>query len=94
MDLNRESQSSRKLRNDYGQPKGKDFGVSPEQEVIRAEDSLEYNELPENEKKHALFTDGSCQTVEKHWSGRLLYVLRNELQKLLKEKVNRVNLQK
>ena len=47
-------------------PKGKDFGVSPEQEVTHAEESLGYNKLPENEKKYALFTDGSCHIVEKH----------------------------
>ena len=47
-------------------PKGKDFGVSPEQEVTHAEESLGYNKLPENEKKYALFIDVSCHIVEKH----------------------------
>ncbi|GAB0180146.1 hypothetical protein GRJ2_000479900 [Grus japonensis] len=45
---------------------GKDFGMSPEEEVTRAEEALLYNKLPENEKQYALFTDGSCRIVGKH----------------------------
>ena len=41
-------------------PEGKKFGTSPGEEVSRAKESPPYNELPENEKKYALFTDGSC----------------------------------
>ncbi|KAK4831871.1 hypothetical protein QYF61_019883 [Mycteria americana] len=39
---------------------GKDFRISPEEEVTRAEEAPLYNKLPENEKRYALFTDGSC----------------------------------
>ncbi|KAK4828266.1 LOW QUALITY PROTEIN: hypothetical protein QYF61_024931 [Mycteria americana] len=47
-------------------PEGKDFGISPEEEVMRAEEAPLYNKLPENEKQYALFTDGSCRIVGKH----------------------------
>ncbi|KAK4808526.1 hypothetical protein QYF61_009829 [Mycteria americana] len=47
-------------------PEGKDFGISPEEEVTRAEEAPLYNKLPENEKQYALFTDGSCRIVGKH----------------------------
>ncbi|GAB0209618.1 hypothetical protein GRJ2_003427500 [Grus japonensis] len=33
---------------------------------MRAEESPPYNQLPENEKQYALFTDGSCHIVGKH----------------------------
>ncbi|KAK4831281.1 hypothetical protein QYF61_016751 [Mycteria americana] len=46
-------------------PEGKDFGISPEEEVTRAEEAPLYNKLPENEKQYALFTDGSCCIVGK-----------------------------
>jgi len=46
-------------------PEGKDFGVTPEEEVTRAEEAPLHNELPENEKQYALFTDGSCRIVRK-----------------------------
>ncbi|KAK4815868.1 hypothetical protein QYF61_009919 [Mycteria americana] len=49
-------------------PEGKDFGTAPEEEVMHAEGAPLYNELPENEKRYALFTDGSCQLVGKHQS--------------------------
>ena len=65
-------------------PEGKDVGISPEEEVMRAEEAPLYNKLPENERQYALFTDGSCQYG----------VLYNKLQKLQKEKVNRVSLQR
>ena len=47
-------------------PEGKDFGVSPEEEVMCAEEASLYNKLPENEKQYALFSDGSCHIVGKH----------------------------
>ncbi|PKU29557.1 hypothetical protein llap_20139 [Limosa lapponica baueri] len=47
-------------------PEGKDFEMSLEEEVMRAEEAPPYNELPENEKRYALFTDGSCRMVGKH----------------------------
>ena len=47
-------------------PEGKDFGLSPEEEVTRAEEAPLYNKLPEKEKQYALFTDGSCCLVGKH----------------------------
>jgi len=47
-------------------PEGKKFGTSPGEEVARAKEAPPYNELPENEKKYALFTDGSCRIVGKH----------------------------
>ncbi|GAB0207226.1 interleukin-6 receptor subunit beta [Grus japonensis] len=47
-------------------PEGKDFRILPE-EVTRAEEAPLYNILPENEKLYALFTDGSCRIVGKHW---------------------------
>ncbi|KAK4822622.1 LOW QUALITY PROTEIN: hypothetical protein QYF61_017827 [Mycteria americana] len=48
-------------------PEGKDFGISPEEEVTCAEEVPLYNKLPENEKQYALLTDGSCRLVRKHW---------------------------
>ena len=47
-------------------PEDKKFGTSPGEEVSRATEAPPYNELPENEKKYALFTDGSCRIVRKH----------------------------
>ncbi|GAB0192637.1 hypothetical protein GRJ2_001729100 [Grus japonensis] len=44
----------------------KDFGMSPEEEVTRAEEAPPYNKLTEDEKPYALFTDGSCRIVGKH----------------------------
>ncbi|XP_075267239.1 leucine-rich repeat-containing protein 2 isoform X2 [Opisthocomus hoazin] len=44
---------------------GKDFGASPEEEVTRAEEAPLYNQLPEDKKQYALFTDGSCRIVGK-----------------------------
>ncbi|GAB0207774.1 hypothetical protein GRJ2_003243100 [Grus japonensis] len=40
--------------------------MSPEEEVMCAEEAPPYNKLPENEKPYALFTDGSCRIVGKH----------------------------
>ncbi|GAB0193865.1 hypothetical protein GRJ2_001851800 [Grus japonensis] len=47
-------------------PEGKDFGMSPEEEVTRAEEAPPNNKLTEDEKPYALFTDGSCRIVGKH----------------------------
>ncbi|GAB0210190.1 hypothetical protein GRJ2_003484800 [Grus japonensis] len=47
-------------------PEGKDFGMSPEEEVTRAEEAPPYNKLTEDEKPYALFTDGSCRIMGKH----------------------------
>ncbi|GAB0208928.1 hypothetical protein GRJ2_003358500 [Grus japonensis] len=40
--------------------------MSPEEEVTCAEEAPPYNKLTEDEKPHALFTDGSCRIVGKH----------------------------
>ncbi|GAB0197905.1 hypothetical protein GRJ2_002255900 [Grus japonensis] len=67
-------------------PEGKDFGMSPEEEVTCAEEDTPYNKLPENEKQYAMFTDRLWENIR---GGRLLYgVLHDESRKLLKEKVN------
>ncbi|KAK4828558.1 hypothetical protein QYF61_027527 [Mycteria americana] len=47
-------------------PEGKDFRISPEEEVMCAKEAPLYNKLPENEKQYAIFTDGSCHIVGKH----------------------------
>ncbi|KAJ7425676.1 hypothetical protein BTVI_02300 [Pitangus sulphuratus] len=47
-------------------PEGESFGLSSEEEegqVTRAEEAPPYNQLPEDEKQYALFTDGSCCIV-------------------------------
>ncbi|GAB0210208.1 hypothetical protein GRJ2_003486600 [Grus japonensis] len=49
-----------------GWPEGKDFRMSPEEEVTRAEEAPLYNKLTEDEKPYALFTDGSCRIMGKH----------------------------
>uniref|UniRef100_A0A493TKI9 Uncharacterized protein n=1 Tax=Anas platyrhynchos platyrhynchos TaxID=8840 RepID=A0A493TKI9_ANAPP len=46
-------------------PEGRDFGA-PTEEVTRAEEAPPYNELPEDRKQYALFTDGSCRVVGSH----------------------------
>ena len=43
----------------------RDFGAFPE-EVGRAQEAPPYNELPEDERGYALFTDGSCRVVGNH----------------------------
>jgi len=60
-------------RGDHDWPEGKKFGTSPAEEVSRAKEAPPYNELPENEKKFALYTDGSCLIVWKHrrWKSAL-----------------------
>jgi len=47
-------------------PEGKDFGLSPEEEMTRAEEAPLYNKLLENEKQYSPFVDGSCRIVGKH----------------------------
>ena len=75
-------------------PESKDAGMSPEQEVKRAEEAPPYNELPE-EKRYALFTDGSCCIVGKHDDGRLRCgIPHDEPLKVLRDKVNRANSQR
>ncbi|GAB0209715.1 hypothetical protein GRJ2_003437200 [Grus japonensis] len=46
-------------------PEGRDFGALPE-EVACAQEAPPYNELPEDERRYALFTDGSCRVVGNH----------------------------
>ncbi|XP_010568992.1 PREDICTED: uncharacterized protein LOC104833793 [Haliaeetus leucocephalus] len=46
-------------------PEGRDFGASPE-EVARAQEAPPYNELSEDKRCYALFTDGSCRVVGNH----------------------------
>jgi len=46
--------------------KVKIIGTSPAEEVMHIKEAPPYNELPENEKKYALFTVGLCRTVGKH----------------------------
>ncbi|GAB0203312.1 hypothetical protein GRJ2_002796800 [Grus japonensis] len=46
-------------------PGGRDFGALPE-EVAHAQEAPPYNELPEDERPYALFTDGSCCVVGNH----------------------------
>ncbi|GAB0203014.1 hypothetical protein GRJ2_002767000 [Grus japonensis] len=48
-------------------PEGKDFRRLLLEEATCAEEALPYNRLPENEEPYALFTDGSCRIVGKHW---------------------------
>lgn len=43
-------------------PDGRGFGALPE-EVACAQEALSYNELSEDERHCALFTDGSCHVV-------------------------------
>ncbi|GAB0202834.1 hypothetical protein GRJ2_002749000 [Grus japonensis] len=47
-------------------PEGKDFRMSPEEEVTHDEEAPPYNKLTEDEKPYALFTDGSCRIMGKH----------------------------
>ena len=47
-------------------PEGKKSGASPGEEVSHAKEAPPYSELPENENKYALFTDGSCRIVQKY----------------------------
>ncbi|KAK4806932.1 LOW QUALITY PROTEIN: hypothetical protein QYF61_012653 [Mycteria americana] len=74
-------------------PEGRDFRASPE-EVTHAQETTPYNDLKEDERHYALFTNRSC-CVETIRSGKLLCgVPHDKLQKLSKEKANRVSLQK
>lgn len=40
--------------------------MPPEEVVTCAEEAPPYNELLDNEKQYALFTDGSCNIIGKH----------------------------
>ncbi|KAK4810718.1 LOW QUALITY PROTEIN: hypothetical protein QYF61_007692 [Mycteria americana] len=74
-------------------PEGRDFGALPE-EVARAQEAPPYNELSEDERRYALFTDGSCcvETIE---CGKLLCgVPHDKSLKPLKEVVSQISLQK
>ena len=44
-------------------PEAKNFGITPEEEVMHADVGPPYNELPENEKMYVLFIGGSCHTL-------------------------------
>ncbi|RMB93155.1 hypothetical protein DUI87_30477 [Hirundo rustica rustica] len=47
-------------------PEGENFGLTDEEEqeqVTRAEEGPPYNQLPAEETRYALFTDGSCRVV-------------------------------
>ncbi|RMC20434.1 hypothetical protein DUI87_01284 [Hirundo rustica rustica] len=47
-------------------PKGENFGLTDEEEqeqVTRAKEGPPYNQLPAEETRYALFTDGSCRIV-------------------------------
>ncbi|KAJ7409520.1 hypothetical protein WISP_113962 [Willisornis vidua] len=49
-------------------PEGGDFNLADEKEeesVSQAEEALPYNQLPDEETRYALFTDGSCRIVGK-----------------------------
>ncbi|KAK4810463.1 hypothetical protein QYF61_004243 [Mycteria americana] len=63
-------------------PEGKDFGISPEEEVTRAEEAPLYNKLPENEKQYALFTDRACRIVGKHrrWKAAVWSPIRQDVE--------------
>ncbi|RMB94611.1 hypothetical protein DUI87_29426 [Hirundo rustica rustica] len=47
-------------------PEGENFGLTDEEEqeqVTRAEEAPPYNQLPAEETRYALFTDGSCRII-------------------------------
>ncbi|KAM9591204.1 ribonuclease H-like isoform 1-T3 [Morphnus guianensis] len=60
---NGEPQLPRNAGGDW--PEGSDFGALPE-EVARAQEAPPYNELSEDKRRYALFTDGSCHVVGNH----------------------------
>lgn len=47
-------------------PEGKNFGMSPEEDVAHADNAPLYNKSAECEKRYALFTAGSCHHVGRH----------------------------
>ncbi|GAB0208749.1 hypothetical protein GRJ2_003340600 [Grus japonensis] len=76
-------------------PESKDFRMSPEEEVTCAEEAPPYNKLQKMRIIMPSSLMGPVASWESIGGGRLLYgVLHNELQKLLKEKVNRASLQR
>ena len=76
-------------------PESKKFGTSPGEEVLLAKEAPPYSELPENEKKYALFTDGACHTVGKHcrWKAAVWSSPR-QVAEATEEKENQSNLQR
>ncbi|RMC01108.1 hypothetical protein DUI87_22374 [Hirundo rustica rustica] len=51
-------------------PEGENFGLTDEEEqeqVTHAEEPPPYNQLPAEETRYALFTDGSCRIVGMNW---------------------------
>uniref|UniRef100_A0A8U7NWX1 ribonuclease H n=1 Tax=Corvus moneduloides TaxID=1196302 RepID=A0A8U7NWX1_CORMO len=44
-------------------PEGENFGLADEEQVTRAEEAPPYNQLPSEDTRYALFTDGSCRIV-------------------------------
>ena len=66
MGSKRKPQPSRILEVITNWPDGKDFGMVAEEEVALAEEAPPYNKVLDNEKRYALFTDGSCHIVGKH----------------------------
>ncbi|RMB97664.1 hypothetical protein DUI87_25815 [Hirundo rustica rustica] len=51
-------------------PEGENFGLTDEEEqeqVTPAEEGPPYNQLPAEETRYALFTDGSCRIVGMNW---------------------------
>ena len=72
---------------------GKDFEASPEEEVTRAEEAPLYNQLPEEKKLYALFTDETCRILGSSGGGRLLYgTLHDKARKVPREKVSPASL--
>ncbi|RMC03447.1 hypothetical protein DUI87_20645 [Hirundo rustica rustica] len=71
-------------------PEGKNFGLMVEEEqeqVTRAEDAPRYNQLPAEETRYALFTDGCCRIVGMKRKWKALYgAPHDRLHKPLKEK--------
>lgn len=58
-------------------PEGENFVLpseEDEEQVTHAEDTPPYNQLLENEKQHALFTEGSCHIVgpNQKWKAAVL----------------------
>ncbi|GAB0179580.1 hypothetical protein GRJ2_000423300 [Grus japonensis] len=75
-------------------PEGKDFGMSPEEEVACAEEAPLYNKLPENEKPYALFTDGSCCIVGKHQRQKAVWSPTRQVTESAEGEIKRASLQR
>ncbi|RMC19313.1 hypothetical protein DUI87_03921 [Hirundo rustica rustica] len=77
-------------------PEGENFGLIDEEEqeqVTCAKEGPPYNQLPAEETRYALFTDGSCHIVEvnQKWKAAVCSPTR-QVHKPLKEKVGQANL--